>query len=263
MRRRVLHTRLVLGCLALCALTGQAQADDLEDLMSREAKAKDGKEDGKQDAEATGEDDADDFVEPDPWERPPKDEEPAPKAKPVARVATPAGDGRDLQIGLAIGYGFQTSAGSYAENPYGLGFGLRLGYTLEMGLFVGLGGSYFLGGTQDNNTVAGSPSAQDSNSISALTFGPEIGYDAWLGPVIVRPSLEIGGLITFQSNDTNFSGQTSSDTAMYLAPGVTVIVPMDEFYLGGDGRFVIPIGEGDGTFALLLVGGLRFDTDWF
>lgn len=259
MKQQLRNTWWLLACLAVCPLTAEAQIDDLLDEASAGSDKRD-----KRNQPGEGEpEEADVPLEPDPWERPPKDEEPAPKAKPAPAVSTPSGDGRDLQLGLAIGYGFESATGDYAAHPYNLGFGLRLGYTLDMGLFIGLGGTYYLGGTQENTTSVGVAGASQENTINALTIAPEVGYDVWLGPIVLRPSVEIGALITFQSNDANFSGQASSDGAMYLGPGFTVLVPLDEYYLGGDGRFVIPIGEGDGTFALSVVGGLRFDTDLF
>lgn len=200
--------------------------------------------------------------EADPWEAPPEDEEAPPGAPVEAPKESMRGDGRPLQLGLAIGYGFETEKSKYGSDPYGFGAGLRAGYTLDMGVFVGFASTYFLGSTQGDDNIGGVVRPAVENSVSALMIGFELGYDVWLGPVIFRPSAELGVLLTFSSYDVR-TGLASTRGGMYISPGATVLVPIGEFYLGGDGRLPLAVGEGQSTFTIMAIGGLRFDTKLF
>ena len=199
----------------------------------------------------------------DPWERPPPDEAPpAGEGREAAAKEDKAfGDGRPLQVGLAVGYGFETEGNQFGAHPYGLGGGLRAGYTLDMGVFVGLSTTYFLGSSADGPPL-GLAAAPIDNSVSAWIIDLEIGYDLWLGPLIFRPSAEIGTVLTFLSYDQR-TGGSGTRGAMVIGPGATLIYPMGEFYLGGDMRIILPMGEGQGTVTLMGVTGLRFETKLF
>ncbi|MDD9943733.1 MAG: hypothetical protein OXU20_22010 [Myxococcales bacterium] len=216
---------------------------------------------------ALAEDDDDDEVDSaessseDPWERPPEEEEEAP-GKGAAGAGTPFGDGRPLQVGLALGYGFETEKNRYGAHPYGFAGGLRAGYTLDIGVFVGLSTTYFLGSSNDGATAA-VVSRVIENSVSAWLINLEVGYDLWFGPVIFRPGAEIGMALTFVGWD-QLTGASSTRAGLVLVPGASLIYPFDELYLGGDMRLIMPVGDSaQGSVTAMVVGGMRFKTKLF
>lgn len=192
----------------------------------------------------------------DSWERPPMEEEkphgPAPKAE-----EKPAGDGRPWAAGLILGWGFKTDR-TFAQlgaDPYLLDIGIRGGYTFDFKLYVGLFYEYFIG-SSETGTSARVVSTSQTTHANYMVFGPEVGYDIWAGPVIIRPSLELGPALAF----TNVSGKTTSLVRMAFGPGIDVIYPWPGgFFLGGEARAkLVPSSNGVSAFLLALHGGLRF-----
>jgi hypothetical protein len=197
----------------------------------------------------------------DPWERPPEEKEAAPDEA-SSKASKAFGDGRPLQVGLALGYGFETEKNRYGAHPYGFAGGLRLGYTLDIGVFFGLSTTYFLGSSNDGRTAAVVAPVIE-NSVSAWLMNLELGYDLWFGPIIFRPSVELGLALTFVGYD-QLTGGSSTRGGMVLLPGAALIYPFDDLYLGGDMRLVMPIGDSaQGTITAMVVGGMRFDTILF
>jgi hypothetical protein len=190
------------------------------------------------------------------WEKPPAEQE-KPAAPPVtAPVEKPDGDGRPWSVGLLVGWGFKTDrqTGGLGADPYGFAAGIRGGYSLDMNLYVGLFYTYFLGSSQtgEQARVIGGPVTTTANY---MQFGAEVGYDWWVGPVIVRPSLELGVALAF----TDVTGASRREGSFLIGPGLTIVHPWDMFFLGGDGRFEIATGDGVSAFQLAATGGLRFE----
>lgn len=247
--KRWLFVVIVGVCLGLGPLSADAQ--DLDDLMSDSTKnPKD-----KKASQETEEKPQDDYSEPDPWERPPADPEPAPKAKPKAVEADPTPpDGRPIQIGLQVGYGFEIENPQYGAHPYGLGIGLQGGYTFDFGLFVGLATNYYLGtsAAEDGFRI------NKGENINTWLLGVEVGYDVWFSEgVLFRPSAQLGLNGTFLESDPALDGGRSF-WGTYFAPGISLLFPFAEsFYIGGDVRLPIAMSNGNGSFTLAVTGGLR------
>jgi hypothetical protein len=197
---------------------------------------------------------AEQFQEPDAWERPPADVE-----KPPARAAQLAskvdGDGRHISVGLVVGWGFLTDRrpGALGADPYGLGLGVRGGYSFDSGLYLGAFYSYYLGSSQTG--VVGGTRIVNPATANYMLFGLEVGYDWWAGPVVVRPSLQLGvGL-----GITDYEITQSPLGSFLFGPGITVYKPFDGFFVGGDARASIVSGDGVSAFLLNLNGGMRFE----
>jgi hypothetical protein len=197
--------------------------------------------------------------EPDSWERPPLDEE-KPPAIPAAEPAEEkvVGDGRPIAIGLLAGWGFNTARrnSGLGPDPYGLGFGLRGGYSLDFQLYIGLYVGYYIG-----NSLTGDSARQNdptrTTSASYLHTGVEVGYDWWVGPLIVRPSLIVGAAVAFSDNP---SLPSNTVTSMMFGPGFTVVHPWDDFFIGGDLRAnLVPSNNGVSSVLLAATFGVRFN----
>lgn len=215
-------------------------------------------EEKKDEAEGEGAEEkpAEPPVEDSAWERPPADDE-KPKPPPPKRVETVKKPGGELpwSAGLLLGYGFKTDRNNQnlGADPYGFVAGLRGGYTLDFNLYVGLFFDYYLGSSETGDSARINTGSQTSHA-NYIQFGAEVGYDWWVGPLIVRPSMPFGAAFAV----TDVTGETDSVGAMVFAPGLMIVTPIDEWFIGGDGRFVLVTGNGVSAFKLAATGGLRF-----
>jgi hypothetical protein len=157
---------------------------------------------------------------------------------------------------LIVGWAFQTDRRTtgFSADPYGLGAGLRGGYSFpELNIYAGVYFMYYLG-----SAVTGSSqyvnNAEITTSASYMHFGGEIGYDWSVASVILRPSLQLGAGLVF----TDVPNTTSPIGDFMFAPGVTVIHPWDDYFLGGDFRANIVTGNGSSSILLAVTGGMRF-----
>jgi hypothetical protein len=254
---------------------GSDDADEAKDDDKREAKkGKKGKgkkrkgkdkdkDEGDDEAESTEAADAapaaEPAPEPDTWERPPMDEE----KPPVTPAAEPAeekavGDGKPIGIGLLAGWGFNTARrnSGLGPDPYRLGFALRGGYSLDIQLYLGLYVGYYLGSSLTGDSARQNDPTR-TTSASYLHAGAEAGYDWWVGPLIVRPSIIIGAAVAFSDNP---SLPAKTVTSMMFGPGFTVGHPWDHFFLGGDLRAnLVPSNNGVSSVLLAATFGVRFN----
>jgi hypothetical protein len=209
---------------------------------------------GKAAESATATEPMDEPIESDLWERPPADaEKPAPPLRKVEKRVV--GDGRPISVGLVVGWAFLTDrkVDRFGADPYGLALGVRGGYSFDFQLYAGLFYSYYLGETRSGQTARTGLMA--TSTAHYMQFGIEAGYDVWAGPVVMRPSMQIGAVLGF----TTKQNTQSPLGAVLLAPGVTVIKPWGGFFLGGDMRLNIVAGDGNSAFVVAINGGLRFE----
>jgi hypothetical protein len=196
--------------------------------------------------------------EPPVWEAPPQEAEKPPPPPPPPPPQVTEARAKPWSAGLLVGWGFETDRRStlLGADAYGLGFGLRGGYTLDMNLYAGAFAMYYLGGSQTGSN-ANTADLTTSTSSSALLCGVEVGYDWWIGPLIVRPSLQVGPFIGF-TNSRSVAIQSGTLVEVLFAPGVTVVVPWDSFFLGGEGRANLVTGDGVSAILIAATIGMRF-----
>ena len=196
-------------------------SDEKADKKSDKGKDDDKKSDTETAEAAPAEEAA---PEPDAWEAPPEEKEaPPPSAVLAKENEEVAGDGRAISMGLLLGYGFKTDrrARYFAGDPYTLGAGIRGGYSFDFQLYIGAYFVYYLGsGTTGDSAFVADPTR--TIHVNYMHFGAEAGYDLWFGP------------------------------------GATLMVPMEEWFLGGDLRASIVTGDGVSNVLLAATGGLRF-----
>jgi hypothetical protein len=191
-------------------------------------------------------------------ERPPAEEE-KPKQRVVqATPESPKGDGRNINIGIFAGYGFDLGGALTALNPYGFGFGLQGDYELKSHIVVGIGGEFFIGGSDAMaRTMSGAVVPADARYVLGHALA---GYNFWFGTnMIIRPSLWVGTAIALY-HPPSITGATSS-VAFMLAPGVSFhyLFNPNGWYFGVDARFVVPLGaDTQSGFPILLTLGKRF-----
>lgn len=200
---------------------------------------------------------ADNEVPDDSWERPPEEEE-KPKAEVKAPVVEKVGDGRPWMAGLTLGYGSNMSSGTggLGADPYGFTAGLFGGYSLDFNLYVGLFFEYYLGSS--NEGEAQRTGLMGSTTVSDMQFGVEVGYDFWLGSVILRPSLQWGMSVALYDK-TGSAVTSGSVTDMVWGPGIGLYVPIDEWFLGGSVRPMLISGDLTSCLLFGVQGGMRFE----
>lgn len=155
----------------------------------------------------------------------------------VVTVAAPekahALPGIGASAGIIGGLGMKPSDyPSGAANPYGVGLGVRGGVNL-MGLYGGLTFLYHLGGSYDVPIVG-------SIKTNVMYYGLEGGYEIGLGPLAVRPYVGLGNFTAKASG----GGTDSSDSSLYVAPGIVGLVSVAGLFVGADLRYVVPFKKG-------------------
>jgi len=144
----------------------------------------------------------------------------------------------------------------YSTNDLNLGVGVRVG-TNRFFPHVYIGGTfvYQIGHTVSDS--AGGVSA--SASISAFYLGPEVGYDVYFAPVVLRLYAGVGiAGITASSSVNGSSVGSDTSTRFVVWPGAQAIydLPGSALFVAADTRFLtIPGGPAVGFFAM---GGTRF-----
>lgn len=136
---------------------------------------------------------------------------------------------------------------------YGAGFGLRAGYTLPMRVYIGGTFVYHLGQKKDSEGI--------ELKASTFYFGPEAGYDISAGPLVVRPYAGMGlASVSVKASAPGFS-LDASGTKFALWPGVTALFPIEKFFVGVDGRYVLVTGTekevNANAVSLFATGGMR------
>jgi hypothetical protein len=158
----------------------------------------------------------------------------------------PPNDGR-VSAELLAGYGI--------NEPFRLGVGARIGYTLPIRVYFGAYSAYHFGST--NSTVNG------DFRYHVWLAGGEGGYEIPVGPIVVRPYLGLGlGEHTWTSCLPTIAGvwgcAEHTDPGFALWPGVSGLLPLGVALLGVDAQFDIVTGKKTATPAVFGTAGVRF-----
>ena len=143
----------------------------------------------------------------------------------------------DIEAGAKVGVATNPFDGGV--NPFGLGLGVRGGVSI-FGFYGGLSAVHYFGADYDGPLST----SGDKVHYSTTLLGLELGYTISVLPLVnIRPQLGIGSVGLYASG----GGTDSSDSHLYLEPGVTVLVPLGLLYVGGDVNALIIPGVDAGT----------------
>jgi len=194
---------------------------------------------------------------PDPtvWEKPPEEKE-KPKPKDTPAPVAEKGDNRPWSAGIAAGWAFKTdrATANLGSDPYFLGAGIRAGYEFDFKLYLGIWFNWYLG-TSTTGSGARLNLAEKTTHANYWQFGVDIGYDWWIADIIVRPSMQLGEAIAV----TDVSGPTTTVGDFMLGPGLTVIYPWDNLFIGGEFRGNIVTADGVSALLIAVQFGMRFE----
>jgi hypothetical protein len=167
---------------------------------------------------------------------------------------------------LGLGVTFDHTVGGV--NPLGFGFGLRGDYHLRDEFRIGARLLYFVGGSSELPT--------GTYSMSSWLLAAEGAYVLSFAPLKLEPGLALGvaarnasGRPAFASSGTQAfvpGSENKSDVGLYVAPGIGVILPLDELnprfkdlFVGLDVRLDLVFGAGvTSNLQLLFEFGLTF-----
>lgn len=129
-------------------------------------------------------------------------------------------------------------SGDPIVNPYGPGLGVRAGVTLPTSWYLGASLDYFFGESEE---IAGI-----DVDASLLQVMGNVGYDAGLGPLTLRPSLGLG----LAQNDVEGGEFDDSKSSFALSPGAEAIVGLGLLSVSGEVRYnwVFVDGDFDGLY---------------
>lgn len=172
-------------------------------------------------------------------------------------VATERVAAKPFSAGLLLDFG--TDLGEDA-NPWGFGFGVRGGYSLDR-MYLGVRFLYQLGTSVD---VVSSGLNTIEISYNSWELSAEGGYDFLLQPKLtLRPSLLLGVVTLISgSDDVVFGGETASgsDPKLLISPGASILYDITpDIFAGGDLRLPLVIGGGSILGLVIYAnGGIRF-----
>ena len=162
----------------------------------------------------------------------------------------------DIEVGGRVGVG--TKPDSRTASPFGFGLGARGGVSI-FHFYGGVGVMHYFGSSTELPTAGGTVNSQYSSTL----LGVELGYSITIIPkLLLRPQLGIGNASLSFGND-------HSHDHLYLEPGLTALILLDNLYLGADANLLavtgVPTGDAGGnetkTYAALTAHaqvGIRF-----
>ena len=166
----------------------------------------------------------------------------------------------DVEIGAKAGVATNPVKNSDGPNPLGFGIGARGGIDF-LGFYGGVQLMYYFGGSDDVSFAGQSASIKDHT----FMYGVEAGYGITLVDILtIRPQIGIGNA-TFSSSASgagaaNFNVDGGSNSNLYLEPGVTVLVSLGGWFVGGDANLLAFPGLDGSKLAFSLHGqvGIKF-----
>ena len=148
----------------------------------------------------------------------------------------PAEPFTERRVGLGVGLDYGLYLGDAAGDiptPYGLGLGVRAGYTLDPNVYLGAELNDFFGASQrfpEYGDVEG--------SLGILQCGAQAGYDFGLGRFFVlRPKLGIGAARVAAKVRVEGLTGTVGETGLALTAGVEALCRWKVWFLSVEARY--------------------------
>jgi hypothetical protein len=150
-----------------------------------------------------------------------------------------------LSIEVAAKGGYGTAPDSSASiNPLGATIGGRAGVSI-LGLYGGIDGEYFFGGSQTTAGVTGHGHADK--------YGVQLGYNLGVPFITVRPQVGLGNFTVTASTDAAtvagvaFPAFSKDYSSFYVEPGVVGIISFGMFFVAADANALLITSYPTGT----------------
>jgi hypothetical protein len=143
----------------------------------------------------------------------------------------------DIEIGARAGFAPGT------PGPLGFGIGGRGGVAIQ-GLYAGIDVIDYLGATSECGGCSWPPGAAPvMQSLSALLYGLEAGYNLKVSRVTIRPQLGLGNFRLSSAYGGPTPGPAAISNYVYFEPGVVGLISLGMLFVGADvGALVLPRG---------------------
>jgi hypothetical protein len=150
----------------------------------------------------------------------------------VGAPAANASTSGKVQLGAQFLYGLGVSDDTYGA--YGIGAGLEAGYTIPVGLYLGVAFDYFVGRSSDGYLYDGG---------NIWTLQAEVGWDFLAGPIVLRPKIGLG--VDTLSYELCFIGACvyGDESNFSPAAGLQAIYNFDPIFVDLEVRFTADTGE--------------------
>ena len=149
----------------------------------------------------------------------------------------------DIEIAARAG----VAAGT--PGPLGFGIGGRGGVSIQ-GLYAGIDAIEYLGATAECGACSWPPGAPVMQSLSALLYGFEAGYNLKFSRVTIRPQVGMGDFRLSSAYGSPTPGSGAISNYFYLEPGVVGLVSLGVLFVGADvAALLLPWGSGGGLSA--------------
>jgi hypothetical protein len=160
-----------------------------------------------------------------------------PKERPEGEPAT----SRVLQFGLGGEYGVKLAGPKL--NPWAFGFGVSIGYTLPVGVYVGVPFDYFFGSEEATGTTG------FNAELRLWQFGVEGGYDLALGrEVVLRGKVGLGYAFVHDQHCEGDVCSSGSSGKPAFGPGLAFLYLGPSFSFTFDARYQLvptdPLAQG-------------------
>jgi hypothetical protein len=140
----------------------------------------------------------------------------------------------DIEIGARAG------VATSPLGPLGFGIGGRGGVSI-LGLYAGIDVIDYLGATASCGGCSSPPGQIVKQSLSALLYGFEAGYNFKFSVVTIRPQLGAGNLRLSSAYGDPTPGSGAISNYFYLEPGVVGLVSLGVLFVGADlGVLLLP-----------------------
>jgi hypothetical protein len=152
-----------------------------------------------------------------------------------------------VSISALLGYGFALDTGSRVVDDYGVGAGVRAGYTFAAT-------PLYLGGTG-----LGYRPEDDTEDVQLYSLDFELGYEVSAGPVVLRPYLGLGAyLVIFDLTERSEPGaRAGSGISLQLVPGFLASYSLGPLRVGAEARYS-RVSVGKDALVLLGSAGVAF-----
>jgi hypothetical protein len=168
-------------------------------------------------------------------------------------VDTGTAHAQHVQAGIIGGYGIATS--DVSHDPYLFTIGAQAGITLPVfPLYLGARLMWFTGELNNARLETMMNTTALALSLNYLMYGVDVGFDVEAGPIVLRPLVSVGrATLSGKLISENGVFDRGSDSAVFVAPGVALLVNVCCLYVSGELRysFLTEKDNPDGVVMLL------------
>jgi hypothetical protein len=139
-----------------------------------------------------------------------------------------------VYAGVMGGYAAASGERERGVEPFGVGVGASAGLSLPVvPIYVGARILWHFG----DSAAFSEDGVELKLRRHYLLYGLDLGYDAELGPIVLRPALGVGRATLEDTTKGLGVDLSGSDSSLYLAPSIGLLLKLGLLYAGAEARF--------------------------